>query len=59
MVKRTEAEEIALTEMARREIAWSLVRRRARAWFIGGATVIGAGLIMWREARDFLTWIFR
>ncbi len=59
MAKRTEAEEDALTEIARREIAWTMVRRRVRVWLIGGAALIGAGLFLWREARDVLTWIFR
>ncbi len=59
MTKRTDEEEAALTEMARREIAWTLVRRRARTWVVGGAAVIGAGLILWREGRDLLLWIFR
>ncbi len=59
MTKRTDAEEAALTEIARREIAWTMVRKRVRVWVIGGAAVIGAGLFLWREGRDVLTWIFR
>ncbi len=59
MTKRTDEEEAILTELARREIAWTLVRRRARTWVIGGAAAVGAGLFLWREARDALLWIFR
>ena len=59
MVKRTEAEEAALTDMAKREIAWTLVRGRVFRWTIGGAAVLGAGLLMWREGRDLLVWILR
>ena len=59
MVKRTEAEEDALTEIARRDIAWTLVRGRVFKWVIGSAAVFTAGLFLWREFKDLWIWFFR
>ncbi len=56
---RTPEEEDALTVMARREIAWIVVRSRVRNWAIGGAALIAAVLFLSDQIRALLTWIFR
>ena len=56
---RTPEEEDALTVMARREIAWTVVRSRVRNWAIGGAALIAAVLFLWDQIRTMLMWAFR
>jgi hypothetical protein len=49
----------ALKAIARREIAWRVVRGRVRNRVLGIAAIVGAVIFMWDKIRELLMWIFR
>jgi hypothetical protein len=48
-----------LKAIARREIAWRVVRGRVRNRVLGIAAIVGALIFMWDKIRELLMWIFR
>jgi hypothetical protein len=55
----TPEELAALKAIAKREIAWGVVRGRVRNRVLGIAAIIGATIFLWDQMRAFLMWLFR